>query len=58
MKMSHKEIVEHMIDYIENAEKDLQASKLTNETKTAKNDIINGILDELERVTADENKNN
>ena len=42
-----------MVNFIEEKERMLQASKLTNDTK-ARNDIVKSILDELERATEDE----
>lgn len=54
--MNKDEVVNHMIDYIEESEKDLQAAMLANETKTAKADIVNRILKELEREMADEDQ--
>ena len=42
-----------MVNFIEEKEKKLQASKLNNDSK-AKNDVVKAILDELERVTSDE----
>lgn len=53
--MSKEEIVNEMISYIENAEKDLQASKLSNDSKVVKTDIVNSILDELEKKINNEN---
>ncbi len=53
--MNKAEIVEDMIAYIEQAEKDLQASKISSDSKASKNDIINGILDRLEMAIDDEN---
>lgn len=53
--MNEKEIVTAMISFIENKERELQSSKMSVDTQT-KNDVVKSILDELERVTADENK--
>lgn len=47
--MNKDDVVQHMIEYIEESERDLQAAILANETKTAKADIVNKILKELER---------
>ena len=47
--MNKDGVVKHMIEYIEESERDLQAAILANETKTAKADIVNKILKELER---------
>ncbi len=52
--MTKEEIVENMISFIEKEERNLQASKMANDTKF-KNDIVNSILDELEREINDEN---
>lgn len=52
--MTKEEIIENMISFIEKEERDLQASKMANDTK-AKTDIVNSILDELEREVNDEN---
>ena len=53
--MNKEEIVENMISFIEEAEKNLQASKMSNEPKSAKTDVVNNILDKLEKETKDEN---
>ena len=53
--MSKEEIVNSMISYIEEAERNLQAAKLVSNSKTVKTDIVNGILDELEREINNEN---
>lgn len=52
--MNKEEIVKHMISYVENAERDLQAANLAGETKAARADIVNAILGELEREMKDE----
>jgi len=49
-----EEIVENMIKFIEEEEKNLQASKMTNDNK-AKSDVVNRILDKLEKEIGDEN---
>lgn len=49
--MNKQEIVDSMISYIENAERDIQAANLAGETKAARTDIVNAILNELERET-------
>lgn len=51
--MNEREIVNNMIAFVEEKERQLQLSKLTAEQ--AKSDIVKSILDELERVSADEN---
>ena len=53
--MNKEEIVENMISFIEEAEINLQASKMSNEPKSAKTDVVNNILDKLEKETKDEN---
>lgn len=53
--MNKEMVVEDMIKYIEEAERNLQAAIMANESKTAKADIVNKILKKLERETADEN---
>lgn len=52
--MNEREIVDKMITFIEDKERQLQLNKLTAEQ--AKGDIVKLILDELERVSADENQ--
>ncbi len=53
--MNNEDIVENMISFIEEAERDLQASKLSSGTNTQKTDIVNSILDKLEKEITDEN---
>lgn len=53
--MNKEETVKHMISYIENAERDLQAANLVGEARGARTDIVNAILSELEREIKDEN---
>lgn len=53
--MNKEAVVQHMIEFIEESERDLQAAVLANETKTAKADVVNRILKELEREMVDEN---
>lgn len=52
--MSEKEIIDHMIDFVEQKERQIATSKLASTTQT-KGDAVKAILDELERVTANEN---
>lgn len=52
--MNKEAIVAHMISYIEEEEKNLQAALLSSETKSSKADIVNHILKELESEMADE----
>lgn len=52
--MNNKEdIIKHMIDYIEDRERQLQIDKLSNDQQ-AKKSIVKSILDELERNTKNE----
>ncbi len=51
-----KAIVDHMIEYIEGKERELQAAKLSD--GQVKTDVVKSILDELERETKDENQQN
>lgn len=46
--MNDQQIVKHMVSYIENLEKDIQAAKLGGDTK-AKQKAVNDIIKELER---------
>lgn len=52
--MNGSEIVKGMIAFIEEKERQLQTNKMISDPQ-AKNDVVKSILDELERVTADEN---
>lgn len=52
--MNKSSIVDEMIKYIESKERELQSAKLT-ETQN-RTDVVKSILDELERMTSDENK--
>ena len=54
MSSSSAAIVSQMINFIEQKEREFQASKLTD--NQGKADIVKSILDELERVTTNENK--
>lgn len=51
--MNENTIVQHMIDFVEKKEKDLQVSKLVE--AQAKTDAVKSILDELEHELANEN---
>lgn len=53
--MSEQDVVASMISFVEKRERELQSSKMSADTQ-AKNDVVKSILDELERVTTDENK--
>ena len=52
--MNERDVVNKMISFIEEKERQLQLNKLT--ADQAKSDIVKSILDELERVSADENQ--
>ena len=52
--MSKEETISHMISFIEDAERELRAANLAGESKTARADIVNAILNELEREVEDE----
>ena len=52
--MTKEEIVKNIIEFIEDEERNLQASKIANDNK-AKTDIVNSVLEELEREINDEN---
>lgn len=52
--MSKEKIVKEMIQYIEFAEENLQATQLVNGGKVSKSGIVNNILAELERKVSDE----
>ena len=55
LQMNEKEIVTNMISFIKKKERELQFNKMSADTQT-RNDVVKSILDELERVTTDENK--
>ena len=52
--MNEREVVNKMISFVEEKERQLQLNKLT--ADQAKGDIVKSILDELERVSANENQ--
>ena len=52
--MNERDVVNKLIFFIEEKDRQLQLSKLT--ADQAKSDIVKSILDELERVSADENQ--
>ena len=52
--MNKEEIIENMIQYIEE-ERNLQAARMSNDSKAAKTDIVNGILNRLEKEINHEN---
>ena len=51
--MNEQEIATHMIRFIEERERQLQINKTLADPQ-AKGDVVKAILDELERVTPDE----
>ncbi len=53
--MNKDQIVKEMIAYIEEQEKNLQAEKFFNESKKIKMDVVNGIINELEKRVNNEN---
>ena len=53
--MNKEDIVKNMVQYIEEEERNLRAARMTNDNKAAKTDIVNGILNKLEKETSDEN---
>lgn len=52
--MNKDDVVQHMISYIEDAERNLQATNFAGETRSSRTDIVNAILNELEREVKDE----
>ncbi|SEF62156.1 hypothetical protein SAMN02910276_00647 [Butyrivibrio sp. Su6] len=54
--MSKEEIVKHMVDFIQESERDLQAAKMSGDNKNGKTDVVNAILNKLEEEIANENK--
>ena len=55
--MNKTEIARNMIAFIEEKERDLQASKLSND-KQARTDIVKAILDRLDGEVTNENQQN
>lgn len=53
--MNEQEIIQHMVDFVEQRERQIVSNKLSSTTQN-KGDTVKAILDELERVTANENK--
>ena len=53
--MSDEKIVERLIHFVENVEKEANTNKLV-KNRRAKNDVVKSILDELEREMNHENK--
>ena len=52
--MNESEIASKMIGFIEEKERQLQVNKLS--VDQSRSDVVKAILDELERVTSDENQ--
>jgi len=52
--MNDVEVASKMISFIEDKERQLQVSKLS--VDQSRSDVVKSILDELERVTSDENQ--
>ena len=52
--MNEQNVIDKMITFIENKERELQANKM-NADNHAKNDVVKTIMDELEREIANEN---
>lgn len=52
--MNESEIAIKMIGFIEGKERQLQVNKLS--VDQSRSDVVKAILDELERVTSDENQ--
>lgn len=55
--MSKNDVVQSMVKFIEDKEKDLQASRLTSDNQ-AKTDIVKSILDKLDGELENEDKQN
>lgn len=53
--MNENDVVARMIEFVEKKERELQSNKVSSDNH-AKTDIVKLILDELERVTTNENK--
>ncbi len=53
--MSNQKIVNNLVSFIEEKERQLQAEKMVGESQ-AKNDIVKAILDELDKEVSNENK--
>lgn len=52
--MSEEEIIRHMINFVEQQEHQVAINKLASPTQN-KGDVVKAILDELEKVTSNEN---
>ena len=53
--MNEQKIIENMIQFIENKEKNLQQEKLLS-TNQIRNDVVKAIIDKLEEEIDNENK--
>ena len=53
--MNENDVINNMIKFIEEKERQLQAEKMLGES-SAKNDIVKAILDELDKEVENENK--
>lgn len=53
--MNSQSVVQHMIDFIEEKEKELQADKLNTGNKSKKN-VVQSILDELDTEVKNEDQ--
>lgn len=53
--MNKEKIIKHMISYIEDAERELQASNFGGDSRTVRSDIVNSVLTELDREVKNEN---
>ena len=52
--MSDEKIIENMVKYIQDSERELIVSKVSGDIKASKADIVNGILNELEEELKNE----
>lgn len=55
MRVNKEEVVKDMIQYIEEEERNIQAARTANDSKIAKTDIVNRILNKLEKEMNYEN---
>lgn len=53
--MNKDQVISNMITFIEDAEKDLQATNFAAESKSKKSEIVNSILNKLEQEVENEN---
>lgn len=52
--MNREQVVDHMISFIEEKERDYQAASLIGESKVNRTEIVNSIIKELEREVNNE----